>query len=42
MTKKMLSLLSASDKVIIPILSVDKGPVDQRNFGGIEMNMNKH
>jgi hypothetical protein len=39
-TKTKLTVLSKGDNVIIPILSVDRGPVDERNIKGVVMNVN--
>ena len=41
-TKTKLTVLSKGDNVIIPIPSVDRGPVDERNIKGVVMNVNEH
>jgi hypothetical protein len=41
-TKTKLTVLSKGDNVIIPIPSVDRDPVDERNTKGVVMNVNEH
>jgi hypothetical protein len=41
-TKTKLTILSKGDNVIIPIPSIDRGPVDERNTKGVVMNVNEH
>jgi hypothetical protein len=41
-TKTKLTVLSKGDNVIIPIPSIDRGPVDERNTKGVVMNVNEH
>jgi hypothetical protein len=40
-TKTKLTVLSKGDNVIIPIPSVDRGPVDERNIKGVVINVNE-
>ena len=40
-TKTKLTVLSKGDNVIIPIPSIDRGPVDERNTKGVVMNVNE-
>jgi hypothetical protein len=41
-SRNQLCLLVATDNVIIPIPSVDRGPADERNIKGIVMNVSEH